>query len=39
MITRYKYPHAADTGASYVFYAFYVWWVYFPQSGALAKGT
>ncbi len=20
-------------------YAFYAWWVYFPQSGALAEGT
>jgi hypothetical protein len=22
-----------------VFYAFYAWWVYFPQLGALAEGT
>jgi hypothetical protein len=21
------------------FYAFYAWWIYFPQSGALAEGT
>ncbi len=23
----------------YVFYAFYVWWIHFPQLGALAEGT
>jgi hypothetical protein len=22
-----------------LFYAFYAWWIYFPQSGALAEGT
>ncbi len=23
----------------YAFYAFYAWWIHFPQSGALAEGT
>jgi hypothetical protein len=24
---------------SHAFYAFYAWWIHFPQSGALAEGT
>ncbi len=25
------------TGQVYAFYAFYAWWIHFPQSGALAE--
>ncbi len=35
-------PHPGgrrSTNPVYAFYAFYAWWIHFPQSGALAEGT